>query len=284
VIDLPDPKEPTPAKKQVVTVNGKRYLYDPDTDTTTPSSLPSDEVKPKRTTHTVGKRVYTLDEDGNVVSTADLRTATDVQAEGLALEGAQLGNEKDRLQIEKDRKALMPQAQQLIAGHLETIKFVRGMLERGEIDQAKADAYVAASKAQAEAALQGTTPWAIKKAEDDAQKARQRMGVDLLNQRISSESSLGSSIVSSALGLAAKAMLRPGQTDLGVDPLAIAAGYSDRINRGAQADPVIAALLGGAQAGPAPGPALPPSAPAFGAPVPVPISGATGPSMPGAVR
>jgi hypothetical protein len=282
VIDLPDAKDPIKSKPTLVGVNGKRYLYDPETDTTTPSSLPADEVKPKRSTHTVGKRIYTVDEDGNVVGSADLRTANDVAKEGQDLESGALGIEKDKIAIQKDRQALLPKAQQVIAGHLQTVEYVRGMLERGEIDQAKADAYVAASKAQAEAELGGTTTWAMKKAEDDAKQARERMGVDLLNQRISSESSLGSSVVSSALGLAAKAMLRPGQTSLGVDPFAAAAGYSAQINRGAQTDPVIAALLGGASAAPvaAPGPGLPPGAPAF----PPPTGGAGGPSMPGALR
>jgi hypothetical protein len=45
VIDLPDAKSTAPPQKSLVTINGKRYIYDPATDTTTPSSLPEDEKK-----------------------------------------------------------------------------------------------------------------------------------------------------------------------------------------------------------------------------------------------
>jgi hypothetical protein len=284
---VPDKEPKKTNNKQVVTRNGKSYIYDPDTNTFAPAEGLPDE-KPKVTTHTIGKRIYTTDENGNVVSSFDARTPTDVEAEGVALEGGRLGNQKTRqglaegeLDIEKKKRDLLPKQQQVIQGHYDTIKYVQGMLERGEIEPSQADAYVTASRVAAEAALQGSTPFDIKKTEDDARRARQQMGIDILNQRIATTGSIGSSLLSAASSLAQRAMFRPGQTSLGFNPLAETTAFMDQTSRAAQADPITAALLAGAGPGGAPAPpaGLPPGAPS--GLVPVPIAGA---SMPGAMR
>ena len=264
VIDLPDAKAPTGPKRQVVTINGKRYLYDPDTDTTTRSTLP-DEVekpeKPKRSTHTFGGRIYTTDENGNVVNSADVRTAEERQAAGLGIQKTQQDLAEGSIDLEKKKRDLLPKQQQIIQGHYDTIKYVQGMLERDEITPSQADAYVAASNAAAQAGLQGTTPFAMREAEETADRERKKMGVDLVNQRISSGGALASGLMSSAASLGSRAMLRPGQTSLGVDPLAAAMAFMQQTNSVAQADPLTAGLLSGART-PPPMPALPPGAPA----------------------
>lgn len=270
------PNTRTPAKpnnKQVVTRNGKSYIYDPDTNTFTPATgLPDEEkAQAKPTVHTIGGRIYTVDADGNVIKTADVRTPEEVTA-------AQQGVRKGALDIQKTERDLLPKQQQIIQGHYDTIQYVQGMLERGEIDPSQADAYVTASRAAAEAALQGTTPFDIQKQKQDAERERQKMGIDILNQRIATTGSIGSSLLSAASSLGSRAMLRPGQTSIGFNPLADTLSFMGQATQQAQADPITAALLQGAGPGGVPQ-GLPPGAPSGLTPV-LPA----GASMPGAAR
>jgi len=243
------PKEPKPPNnKTVINRGGKAYIYDPDTNTFTPAQgLPDDPGK--TTTHTVGGRAFTLDESGKVVSSVDLRSPQQVQKEGVDLETAQVD-------LAGKRQELLPKQQQILQGHLDTVKYVQGMLERNEIDQAQADAYVAASKAAAQAALRGATPFQEMKEKREAEQASQRMGTDLLTQRLSSGAGLASSLLSSATSLAGHAMLRPGQTSLGVDPLSQLMPILSQLQGGSDITPFARGLLMGGQQGPpgVPGP------------------------------
>lgn len=235
------PKEPTkpagtiiggqsPTEQYIVTVNpdGTR------TQEPNPNYVPPKPDKPTRSTHQIGGRVYTLDENGNVVGqTGDLRSGA--------------AQEIESLDLAKKRKDLLPAQLQIIQGQEQTLQQLQGMYERGEIDADKFNAYMTASRAASDAALQGTTPFDLAKAEDEARRARQRLGTDILTTRITSGNSLASSLASSALSAAGHAQFRPGQTSLGVDPLALAAQYSTQNAQTAQQDPIIAALLAGAQ-------------------------------------
>lgn len=258
-----EPKEPAkPNNKSVVTRNGKSYIYDPDTNTfAAATGLPDEAEKPKRSTHTFGGRIYTTDENGNVVNSADVRTAEEKQAAGLGIQKTQMDLAEGSLDLEKKKRDLLPKQQQIIQGHYDTIKYVQGMLERGEIEPSQADAYVSASRLAADTALQGTTPFALREAEETADRERKKMGVDLVTQRISSGGALASGLMSSAASLGSRAMLRPGQTSLGVDPLAAAMAFMQQTNSVAQEDPLTAGLLSAART-PPPMPTLPPGAPA----------------------
>ena len=250
VSQQPNPNYVAPKKpnnKTVVTRNGKSFIYDPDTNEFTPATGLPDET-PKHTTHAVGGRLYTLDENGNVVATRDVRTSEEIR--------------KGQLEVQKAEQDLLPQQQRILQGHLDTVKYVQGMLERGEIDQSQADAYVQLSKSAAEAGLRGTTPFNEMKERREAEQARQRMGTDLLQQRLQSGSSLGSSLLSAASSLGSHAMLRPGQTSIGVDPLAQLMPLLNELQGGADVTPYARGLLMGAQAGPAPGLPRPASMPA----------------------
>lgn len=185
--------------------------------------------RPKRSTHVAGGRAYTLDDGGDLVNTVDLPR--------------------------------IPEQLQIIQDADRTISELRGMYERGEIELGKMDAMMDATRAAADAALKGTTPFQLAKQEDDARRARQQMGVNLVEQRIQSGGALASGLMSSAASLAQRAMFRPGQTSLNFDPLADAMAYMQQTNQAAQTDPVTAALLQGAKTMPTQ-PVLPPGAPA----------------------
>jgi hypothetical protein len=228
------PPKPT-STRQLVTRGGKSYIYDPETGAFTPAQGLPDEPA-KTTSHTVGGRAFVVDEAGNVVSSVDLRTPQAIA--------------KEDVDLQKTRRDLLPAQQQILQGHLETVEYIRGMLERGEIDQPQADAYVAASKAASQAALRGTTPFDEMKEERTARENRQKMGVDLLNQRLSSGQGLASSLLSSATSLAGHAMLRPGQTSLGVDPLANLFPIVEQLQGGPEVTPFARGLLMGGQQAP----------------------------------
>lgn len=234
----------TGANKQVVTRGGKAYIWDPETGAFTPAQGLPDEPG-KRTTHVVGGRAYTLDENGNVVGTADLRSPEEIEAGQLELAGK--------------RQALMPRQQQMLQGHLDTVKYIQGMLERGEIDQPQADAYVAASKAAMQAGLRGTTPFQEAQEQRLAEQNRQELGTRLLTQRLSSGTSLASSLLSASTNLASRAVFRPGQTTLGPSPMAGLLPLLNELQGGPQITPYARGLLMGAQTPPPDTPAALPA-------------------------
>lgn len=158
--------------------------------------------------------------------------------------------EKARLDVEKAKRALVPDQLRIVQNAKATIDQLQGMLERDEIEPGEASAWMDSIRASADAALQGTTPFELARTEDDARRTRQRMGVDLVTQRVQSGGALASSLMSSAASLASQAMFRPGQTSLHVDPLAAAFAFLEQTNQSAQADPVTAALLQGATTAP----------------------------------
>jgi hypothetical protein len=183
---------------------------------------------------TVGGRIYERDASGNYVLKLDTREPRDAQAEALA--------------IRKAERELMDKRMLAIQGHAELVHQVHGMWERGEIDPRTAASYITASRAATEAALQGTTPYAIAQDKRQAELERQKMGRDILDQRLASGTSLASSLLSSATNLAGKAIFRPGQTSLGVDPLASLMPTLDQLQGGGDVTPYARGLLMGAGA------------------------------------
>lgn len=91
------------------------------------------------------------------------------------------------------RKAL-PQQQQILQEAFDTINYIQGQITQGTIQPADADAYFKSVDDYVKAGLQGATPYEIWKEQTQAETARARSAVDLLNQRISSGASLASSM------------------------------------------------------------------------------------------
>lgn len=164
---------------------------------------------------------------------------------------------KSEQEIAKGRQDLLPKQQQILQAHQDTIQYLRGMYERGEIDMGQMNAYVTLSKQAMDSALQGTTPFEEMNTRRTAEQARQKMGVDLLNQRLSSGTSLASSLLSSATSLAGHAMLQPGQTSLGVDPLAQLMPLLAQLQGGQDVTGLARGMLQGGQTAPAPAGPLP---------------------------
>lgn len=239
---LPDEPVATGAgNKTVVNRNGKAYIYDADTGTFTPAAGLPDEST--RTTHAIGRRLVTLDQQGNVVSSVDFTTPEEAAQ-------AQLNLQKGQLDIQKAQRDLLPQALQVMQGLHETITQLQGMYEKGQIELPEMNAYVQLAKDAANAQLRGTTPAEEAAATARARHEDQTLGMNLLNQRLVSGTGLANTLMSSALG--PNIMLRPGQTSLGVDPLASLGPLLNQLGGGADIPGYARGLLMGGQNPPPP--------------------------------
>lgn len=156
-------------------------------------------------------------------------------------------------EIEQGRKDLLPKQQQIFQAHQDTVKYIQGMWERGEIEPGQAEAYIKMSLEAAEASLRGSTPFSEMKEKREAETARQRMGIDLLNQRVSSGAGMASSLMSSVMG--SNIMRRPGQASLDADPLAGLLPLLAQLQGGEDVMPFARGLLMGGQNGAVPSPA-----------------------------
>ena len=204
---------------------------------------------PAKTTHALGGRLYTLDADGNVVNSQDLRTPEEKAKEALDLQ-------KGQVDLQKAQRALLPAAQQVMQGLHDSISYLQGLYEKGQIQLPEMNAYVQMFKDAAEAQLRGTTPAEEAAAKQKAKESDQTLGLNLLNQRLVSGTGLAKSLMDSALG--PNVMLRPGQTSLGIDPLSSLLPLLNQLGGGADIPGYARGLLMGGQngappqAGPAP--------------------------------
>ncbi len=248
VTQTPNPNYVAPkpgAPRTVSTPATEPYIVQEMPDGTTRQTTNPNYTAPSRTsTHQVGNHLYTLDASGNVVNHVEV--PKDVPYRSPAQTA------KDDVDLATARQALLPKQQQILQAHTDTVKYIQGMLERGEIEPSQADAYVQLSKQAAEAGLRGSTPFDEMDARRKADQAQQDMGIKLINQRVSSGASLASSLMSSAMG--PNVMLRPGQTSLGIDPLAGLLPIIERLQGGPQVNQMAQGMLAGA----APGGAAPP--------------------------
>jgi hypothetical protein len=247
------PTEKPSAAEKPVMVGGRPYRWVPNYPGDTQGHLEeipgTDETaKEKPEEFTLGRARFRVGPDGVPVKIAEVPRETPERAPRYPEEEEQAGLNliRTRQQIAAGERDLMPLRQRILQGHQETVKYVQGMLERGEIEPAEADAYVTASLQAAQSALRGTTPYDEAQAKRKAELDRQQMGKDILNQRLSSGTSLASSLLSSATNLAGKAIFRPGQTSLGVDPLASLMPTLDQLQGGPEVTPYAKGLLLGA--------------------------------------
>jgi hypothetical protein len=247
------PTEKPSATEKPVMVGGKPYRWVPNYPGDTQGHLEeipgTDETaKEKPEEFTLGRSRFRVGPDGVPVKIAEEPRDTPQRAPRYPEEEEQAGLNliRTRQQIAGGERDLLPLQQRIIQGHQETVKYVQGMLERGEIEPAEADAYVTASLQAAQSALRGTTPYDEAQAKRKAELERQQTGKDILDQRLSSGTSLASSLLSSATNLAGKAIFRPGQTSLGVDPLASLMPTLDQLQGGPEVTPYAKGLLLGA--------------------------------------
>jgi hypothetical protein len=250
---LPQTAARTAAAAGEVNAGGKRYRWVPNYpgdaqgryEEVPGIGAPDEErgAKPGRV-FTVGRSIYREAEDGTVTKVGEEPRDATQRAPRYPEE-----EEQARLNIQKTQRELMDKRRLAIQGHQETVRHVQGMLERGEIDPQAADAYVEASRLATEAALRGSTPFEEAQEKRVAEQERKKIGRDILDQRLSSGVSLASSLLSSATGLAGKAVFRPGQTTLDYDPLEDLMSLLNELQGGEDVTPYAKGLLMGAAQG-----------------------------------
>lgn len=130
---------------------------------------------------------------------------------------------------------------------------IQGMMSRGEIDAGTAQKYVDGLHQNFEATLQGTTAYqqAQDKARDNLQRSQQ--AASLLNQRVSSGSSLASSLMNSAIGIANNKNFMDPSAVAGLNIFGGASSVPDFLNRLGGGQGTLDAATGAVQSGLKPG-------------------------------
>lgn len=155
-----------------------------------------------------------------------------------------------RAQAEKIRQELQPEYGRMVQDYIDSVQTVQGMIERGEMQPAQAEAYMELFRENLKAALQGTDPFTIKKTQAQQTTERAKMGQEILGERLRTGTSLANTLIST-LSNNLKTLgwgLRPGET-INFDPFAIARTFSDEMGGGQEASGLAKQLLMGLQGG-----------------------------------
>lgn len=212
---------------------------------------------------TVGRSVYRENPDGTLSKVHEeprdapqlsARHPEEVARDKQLVEGG-------ALDIEKKKRDLLGPATVALQNHIALIDQVEKMVADGQLKPEQATQYVAASEKNYQAALMGTTVAAQEEAVKSAHRERQKLGTDLLNQRVQSGSSLAASLTAAAFG--SGVMMPKGQTSLGYDPMAVALEQVNTLGGGPQVGEFARQLLmesgvPGQPAAPVGAPYLPP--------------------------
>jgi hypothetical protein len=165
--------------------------------------------------------------------------------------------EEGELTIEKKRRDLLGPATVALQNHIALIDQVEKMVATGQLKPEQASQYVATSEQNYQAALRGTTVAAEQEAVKEEARARRKVGADLIQQRISSGSSLAAALTSSAFG--SGVMMPKGQTSLNYSPNAVAMQMTEDLSGPGVGDFARSLLMesgmepmGGAMPGPSP--------------------------------
>lgn len=160
-------------------------------------------------------------------------TAIDPQADAL-------DRQIKALELQKAQAALQPQRSLILQNRDALIQQLQSQYASGAITLEQANAYYDANEKYTLAAMQGSTPLQIEQERRQAEEGRRTAGTNILNQRVSTGGALANGLLNTASSLAQKAVFRPGQTSLGIDPMALARMFAvDTVND----------LGGGAQVG-----------------------------------
>ncbi|MCL4532456.1 MAG: hypothetical protein M1582_04600 [Actinobacteria bacterium] len=166
----------------------------------------------------------------------------------VALSGAQADYYK--AQTDKLRREQEPKLGLMAQQYIESVKTLRGMMERGEIDPNQADGYLTLFKQNMESALRGTDPFNEQKLQLQESRQRADIGKELVNSRLTSSTSVANSLLSGffnnlpTLGMG----LKEGQT-VPFDPFAIAGAFSTQAQGGQEISDLAKTLLGGINPG-----------------------------------
>ena len=157
--------------------------------------------------------------------------------------------ELDRLKIQQMQQELMDPFSLAQQQYQQVIQTIQEQLAAGELSVEEADRMVALSKANLEATLQGTSPWQMeqaRKAEERSERQqRQSLASGLVNQQMSSGSSMANSLLSGASGIYG-GILKSSNAPLNFDPLAMAKGFVTDMAGGPDMAQMAQAILRGA--------------------------------------
>lgn len=154
-----------------------------------------------------------------------------------------LTQEKNSLAIAQAQRNLQPQQQQLINDAYTTIDTIKQRMASGLITPDQATKMMQNVFDSVNAGLQGTTLFQQKQEAEREKEARATIGSQILQQRISSGSSLASSLLNAA---ASHVRMPAGQTTLGIDPMAIANNEVTTLGGGQNIVDLAKAMLQGA--------------------------------------
>lgn len=167
--------------------------------------------------------------------------------------------ERDRLEVEKLRRELIPTQIRMIQEGYAAIDQAKRMMATGQLTPEEGDRIMNLTRQQIDAALRGTTPWQMEQEKMRQRQSEQELGSGLLRQRVSSATQMGQFLLTAAMGL----RMPKGQSTLNLNPLAIAKAFTDDMMGGAEIPSYAKNLLVGAGVGSPAGPVAGSPQPAF---------------------
>ncbi len=157
-------------------------------------TVPSTPNKPAPTTHVSGSTTYQYD------------PASGTWAPAAGIPSDVLGDQLKRLQIQEAQQALTPKVQQLFEQQAQTINSIGQALAAGQISMSEANQRYAATKSYTDAAVQGTTPFAIYERQLADEQARATQAQSLITNELSQGESMTKALLD-AVGPAATSKL-----------------------------------------------------------------------------
>src|SRR5262249_18355323 len=126
-----------------------------------------------------------------------------------------------RAQEQKFLRETMPAAVQLLQNHQQTIAQLRDQVASGQMSIADANDYATKSREYMQAGLAGATPFQQQQEAARRQEAQQKLGADLLGDRMRTQSSLAAALTNGAMSLAGNTMMPAGKSSIGYDPTSL---------------------------------------------------------------
>jgi hypothetical protein len=201
--------------------------------------------------------IYNLDAQGNKGEMLSSPIAGWIPGYGVQApsRAAPLSAEDQRLkqlQIQKAEQGLMSPYALAQQQTQEAITAIQQQLARGEITVEEANRLMALTRANLEAAMQGTSPYQMEQdrlaAERSERQQRQSIASNIIDRSVSSGTSMANSLLSGASGIYG-GILSSSKPPTNFDPLAMAKAYTDELGGGPEMSQMAQAILRGAMQG-----------------------------------
>lgn len=157
------------------------------------------------------------------------------------IEADTLANEESRLDIEKKRRDLLGPATAALTNYISLIEAVEKQVATNQMKPEEAAEYVQLGNKNYKAALGGSTLADEQERMRADRRAKNTLGKDLINQRVSSGSSLAAALTSAAFG--SDIMMPQGQSTLGYSPSLLALETTKELGGGQQVSDFAKSML-----------------------------------------